>query len=821
MIDHGTDAPHSRHSGSWREDGVLSRIDPASFDLLSLDIFDTLLMRACHAPTDVFRLMGEQGIGAGLIDPDIPPSLFVRLRVEMEGRARRRKKDRDGTVEVTLAEIYREGPPHLGDPERLMALELAVESQVLFANPRVLALADDARAAGRTVCLTSDMYLDAAQVSRLLAGAGIAPERFDGILMSCETGASKHVGDLFAEVRRRWPDRRRILHLGDNYIADFFRPTSLGLRAVLYQPGDLTLQTDYREAMMASPSRPSVLSALRRLGRLANRHDGHDDPRDAFFHDFGAAILGPAVVEFCRWVVEDCRAKGVRTILPIMREGQIFARVMRQCVEQAGGIEQAGGGIAVMPLYASRRSTFLAGLDALDAEALDSFFTRRTYTVRDLLEELAIGSLLEPTFAAALDTPLMDAAARPGPEDGTLKEALADHLLRRPEVQAAIDRTIQDCRGRLNDYVAGLCPDHDAVATVDLGAGGSTQHSLIRSLARGDRPAPQIHAYLLYAAQAVVARSVEGSRFHVFFGWDAAALEKMRVIYRSPEIFEQFLVGTEATTLGYARQPGGAVVPVTDDYRLGAAQRRAIAACHDGLETWWRQTLIVADRRRPADPADPAPADPFAIPPADLLDILHRCVEFPSRQEAEFLGALRFDDNFGSSGIRTICDPATVEAARAAPPETFYRRYRMGEVGGQTIPWPQGCLTLAHPDFLFHQHHFHAARSHQDIVAAEIIRRLSADKVSRLLVYGAGEIGRQLLSLLAGLSFQCVGVIDRNQALHGLDLFKAPVVSLADSLSLDCDTIAVASVAFKDEIVRDIEAAWRATGRTPRIIGAT
>lgn len=99
-----------------------------------------------------------------------------------------------------------------------------------------------------------------------------------------------------------------------------------------------------------------------------------------------------------------------------------------------------------------------------------------------------------------------------------------------------------------------------------------------------------------------------------------------------------------------------------------------------------------------------------------------------------------------------------------------------------------------------------------------LVRQLALAGADEVVIYGAGAIGQELAAALAGTPCRCRGAIDRNPDLHGQRLLEAPIVALADAPALGCDTIVVASVAFKDAIVGAIEATWGEAGRTPRIL---
>lgn len=97
----------------------------APYDVVSFDIFDTLLYRTVQTPTDVFRLMEPQ-----IYEQDGVKG-FARKRICAEVAARRRSDQAD----VTLKEIYDCFDATPEQRIRWMRLEQETERQVLRADP--------------------------------------------------------------------------------------------------------------------------------------------------------------------------------------------------------------------------------------------------------------------------------------------------------------------------------------------------------------------------------------------------------------------------------------------------------------------------------------------------------------------------------------------------------------------------------------------------------------------------------------------------------------------------------------------------------------
>lgn len=193
-------------------------------DVISFDVFDTLLFRKVDKPTDVFSLIEKEAGKPG----------FARDRVASERQAREKKSAEKGTGEVTIDDIYRmPAMEAYGTPETLIERELSAERRVCYANPVMPGILERLRIAGKTVIVTSDMYLPCDFIRELLESAG-----FHGIeecFVSGDYGAGKGSG-LFDAVRR-YADGGSTVHIGDNFAGDVFPLRGSDITPVHYLAG--------------------------------------------------------------------------------------------------------------------------------------------------------------------------------------------------------------------------------------------------------------------------------------------------------------------------------------------------------------------------------------------------------------------------------------------------------------------------------------------------------------------------------------------------------------------------------------------------------
>ncbi len=186
-----------------------------SYDIISFDVFDTLIMRYTLYPDDIFELMHKQ---LESLYPDNNFSEFVKMRKKAEQICFEKRN-----CAYTLINIYEEYI-RIADIDKswiyvLAGMEFKAELMNVLPRKDVVELLRYAKESGKIIILTSDMYLSEQQISLLLEKCCIDPEIFDRVFISNECSASKHSGQLWKIVSKEYRDKK-IIHFGDNEISD-------------------------------------------------------------------------------------------------------------------------------------------------------------------------------------------------------------------------------------------------------------------------------------------------------------------------------------------------------------------------------------------------------------------------------------------------------------------------------------------------------------------------------------------------------------------------------------------------------------------------
>ena len=274
----------------------------ARWDVVSFDLFDTLLLRAADRPETVFALAG-----ARLGYPGLAP-----LRKEGEAAARRAKRAAAGSGEVTFAEIWARVERLTGIPAgEGMAAELAVERALCRANPYFLPVLRELRRRGKELVLLSDMYLPGRFLQELAEQAGLG--RFARCLVSGEEGVSKGEGGLFSRLAGLYPPGTSFVHLGDHPQADVRQARQAGFAAIPY--GNVHRAGGPCRARELSPLVGSLYRGVVN-GRFYNGRRAYSPA-----WEYGYAYGGLFALGFCRFLRRRADALGLDRLLFLSRDG--------------------------------------------------------------------------------------------------------------------------------------------------------------------------------------------------------------------------------------------------------------------------------------------------------------------------------------------------------------------------------------------------------------------------------------------------------------------------------------------------------------------
>lgn len=292
-------------------------------DVVSVDLFDTLIMRRPLFPADVYEIVDLRLREKGIDLEDFP-----KRRLEAE-------KELCKSTFPTLLEIYRYILQKYAitgvRAEELARTEWETDRDLAVPREALCELLQAAHRQGKPVYIVSDTFYTKAQLAQLLAHCGFTG--YTDILSSCEhrTGKTQR---LFEALRERIPGKT-CLHIGDSADADVESAERSGLTAChLYSGLELFEKVGYFGLWERISSLSGRIQAGMLVARLFNSPFQLEEPGGRIHvdtaYDVGYLFFGPVVAGFVIWLRRQIRKQGLKNIWFGARDGYLIKKLYEQ-----------------------------------------------------------------------------------------------------------------------------------------------------------------------------------------------------------------------------------------------------------------------------------------------------------------------------------------------------------------------------------------------------------------------------------------------------------------------------------------------------------
>lgn len=279
-----------------------------SYDVVSFDVFDTLIFRPFSDPKIIFDILESEN----------QIEHFAQLRGEAEKHVRSEKDENNGTREVTLDEIYEYIEKYTGlDKKMGMQKEVEKEIEMCFANPYMLHVFHMLKSYGKRIIITSDMYLDKNVIEKILKKNGYSG--YEDIYVSCQYRKSKATGELYKMIRDRLGENLSYVHIGDNRHSDINMAKDAGWEAVYY--GNVN---DIGRRFRADGMSKLIRAASEGIINV-RLHNGMETYTPAY--EFGYANGGLYCLGYVRWIHDFAVKNNIDKILFLARDGDIYKKI--------------------------------------------------------------------------------------------------------------------------------------------------------------------------------------------------------------------------------------------------------------------------------------------------------------------------------------------------------------------------------------------------------------------------------------------------------------------------------------------------------------
>lgn len=398
---------------SWNNqlENIKKKIISDDYDVISFDLFDTLIVRPVLNPDDVMEVVVH--------DTNIQLSkknVIKSLRKLAEKKARKNITNKYPQYEdVNLSEIYNVLCDEFGVSksvcEKLMLQEVEVEIE--FAKRRNIGyeLFTLAQECGKRVFITSDMYLDESTIKRILNKNGYYN---CSLLLSSKERMLKATGHLFEKlIDTSNMLNAKIIHIGDNWESDYIIPKRYGITS-FFLPKTKDVLLNYLGDASTGNSVGKVMENIENIIDCSKHFDNFpircmyanvannmfDNPFVSFYGEsdyngdpyyFGNFALGMHMFGIAKWLSDLVDKNRYTTVHFTARDGYylkvIYDRIRKNKKDSCGSSNY---------LYTSRKA--LIPVEIENKNDIDIIYTNSTYsgnTARKIIERYR--NVLQPT----------------------------------------------------------------------------------------------------------------------------------------------------------------------------------------------------------------------------------------------------------------------------------------------------------------------------------------------------------------------------------------------------------------------------------------
>ncbi|SOB91168.1 predicted HAD superfamily hydrolase [Ureibacillus xyleni] len=762
---------------NYKNDLVLSKINIEDYEMFSLDIFDTLLFRMCARPEDIFTKVGELAIDKFGDAFGYSSKTFREVRKLSEQKARKVYLNKN---EINYDNIY-EFMPFDGEiREYLKKIELEVEKENIFLNESVYSFIRECYSKGRKIILVSDMYLFREQIEDILKHTNLDLEMIHNIYVSSENNETKHNGNLFKLVLEDYSyvPSNRILHIGDNYYADFLQARENKMHAVYYPPIIEDYLSIYQLEEKISDECANNIRSLRKIVSHTAKYSGDD----LALYKIGSEVYGPFYSAFAEWVVEQAIQKDIKKVLPLMREGMLLSTLIKKIVDDRKL------DIVVTPTYISRKASYLPSIKELTEKHIDEVLKRENLILYDVFNLFLLP--IENTEFEHYKYNTLGECHLIRSEEQSITQRLKNYFLQ-DEQFSSIKENIQKQKQYLKQYITEIS-GNESFITVDLGGNGTIQSNIDILF-----PNKAIHLFV-YGTEKALEKIINGQKIFSWMGFENDFSKLNEIFARHTEVLEAITSIMEPGTDYYKRNEFGIVEPVKSltNYSYDCFLKQEII--WNGIADFQQYFLKLSHKK-------------IKLTSNELFNIVERFISYPTFKEVKSLQNFFFEDHVTYTSSRKLIEP--YEKGKINNKDYYnFLSHQKKPKHEERILWPEGIVTLDNPLYFLDIIYGEDSKIFKHIVA--IIKGINLKCYRSIAIYGAGEIGIQVYNILKYLDIKVTLFVDKN---YKNIIREIPVCDMS-GIPEDIDLIIIASVVYKEEIFNELSCYYKENANKPNIL---
>lgn len=313
----------------WEKTYDMLKNEISNYEVVSFDIFDTLIMRKIYMPQDLYKI----------VDMRVKKVLGNHVNYyekRMEAEFSNSKK------ELLLDDIYRSMNKTWKFQEtvlqQIMDIEIETEKRFLIPRKDMIRLYNEI-SEKKEVHLISDMYLPENIICDILRENGI--DSVSSIYVSGEEKANKKDGTLWKKYAEKVVCGRTAIHIGDNHLSDVEMPEKYGIHGAYIMSGGEMLKNsslgvmipkieDLDESLFMGMITAEIFNSPFALAETKGKVVFQD------FEKMGYCIWGGVIYSFLAWLLREAKLKNVERFLFFARDGYFLEKDYHYLLELLG-----------------------------------------------------------------------------------------------------------------------------------------------------------------------------------------------------------------------------------------------------------------------------------------------------------------------------------------------------------------------------------------------------------------------------------------------------------------------------------------------------
>jgi FMN phosphatase YigB (HAD superfamily) len=306
------------------EDELRKQIDV--HEIISFDMFDTLVMRKTLYPVDVYAIVEDRAKAKG-----IGVKGFKEQRWEAEMNTVQEIPD----IYRIYNELQRLTGINDNQKDELLRLELETERAVLIPRSHMVSVLNYAVEQGKQVYIVSDMYLPEKILGGILSELGISG--YKKLFVSCEYHKNKVTG--LYKVFKEYVRGNSYLHIGDNYYADCVYSQQNGLDSFyIKKASEMLPLSGYAPIQCYTSNINERLIVGLFIAKALNNpfclHQTDGRVKVDEVYSLGYMFVGPLITKFILWLTGQMREGNFDEILFSARDGYLIQRLYDKYLEK-------------------------------------------------------------------------------------------------------------------------------------------------------------------------------------------------------------------------------------------------------------------------------------------------------------------------------------------------------------------------------------------------------------------------------------------------------------------------------------------------------